>query len=403
MLAVLNEKKEIEDELMANVYQKLPIQVVKGKGAIIWDSKGKEYIDCMAGYGVAIVGHCNPKVVEAIKKQAERLVTCHCSLYNDVRAELLEKISKITPKGLSVSYLANSGAEAVEAAIKLAIKHSGKHGLISMTGSYHGKTFGALSATWDSKYRKPYEPLISGFKFARYGDLNSLKEKISDDVSAIIVEPIQGESGIHLPPPNYLKEVRELTRENDILMIVDEIQSGFGRTGKVWAFEHYNIIPDIICSAKGLGGGLPIGATISTREIMNSFKIGDHTSTFGGNPLSCASACAAIEYLIEERLPERAGKIGKYFLDMLYELKEKHRMVRDVRGLGLMIGMELRFDVRNIILDGIKNGVLLLYAGRNVLRFLPPLVITEEQIKKVVEVLDKLLSEEEKRRGLTNS
>lgn len=393
--------EEIENSLMANVYQKLPIQVVKGKGAVIWDEKGNVYIDCMGGYGVAIVGHCHPKVVEAVKKQVERLMICHCSLYNDVRAELLTKISKIAPNGLSVSYLCNSGTEANEAAIKLAIKHTGKRGIIAMTGSYHGKTFGALSATWDAKYRKSFEPLLNGFKFARFGDINSLKEKITNDIGAVIIEPIQGESGIHVPPQNYLKEVRELTKEKGILLIADEVQSGFGRTGKIWACEHYDVIPDILCSAKGLGGGLPVGAMISKPEIAGSFKIGDHTSTFGGNPLSCAAAVAAIDILIEEKLPERAEKLGNYFMRRLNELKEKHRIIRDVRGVGLMIGIELRFEVKNIILNGLKKGVLFLYAGKNVLRFLPPLVINKEQIDKVIEVLDGLLSEEEKRRGLT--
>lgn len=397
---MLQSVEEIENSLMARVYQKLPIQVVKGKGALIWDDKGNEYIDCMGGYGVAIVGHCHPKVVKAVMKQAKRLMVCHCSLYNDVRTELLLKLNKITPNGLSVSYLCNSGAEANEAAIKLAIKHSGKRGIIAMTGSYHGKTFGALSATWDAKYRKSFEPLLSGFKFAKFGDLESLKKQITDDVAAVIIEPVQGESGIHIPPQNYLKKVKEVTKEMNVLLIADEVQSGFGRTGKVWACQHYNVTPDILCSAKGLGGGLPIGVMVSKQEIASSFKVGDHTSTFGGNPLSCAAASAAIDVLIEEKLPERADKLGNYFIKRLNELKMRHKIVRDVRGLGLMIGVELRFEVKNIILNGLKRGVLFLYAGRNVLRFLPPLVITKEQIDKVVEVLDSLLGEEERRRGL---
>jgi len=370
--------------------------IVKGQGAILWDIKGKEYIDCMGGYGVAIVGHCNQKVIDAINEQSKRLITCHGSLYNDVRANLLEKIVKISPKGLDEVYLCNSGAEAVECALKLARRYSGKPEVIAMTRSYHGKTFGALSATWNQKYRSPFLPLIPEIKFAPFGDVNKVREAITEKTGAIIVEPIQGESGIYVAPDGFLKEIREICDEKNIILVFDEIQTGFGRTGKMWACEHWNVIPDVICLAKGMAGGLPLGATLAKREIMSAFKTGDHTSTFGGNPLSCAASCATIEYILKEKLVERAANLGMIFKKRLEEIKMNHKIVRDVRGLGLMLGMELRFDIKNILMKGIEKGLIMLYSGKNILRFLPPLVISEEQIHKAMSILELVVSEDER-------
>ncbi|MCP8307245.1 MAG: aspartate aminotransferase family protein [archaeon] len=386
----------MEDKHFADVYERLPIVIVKGQGAILWDIKGKEYIDCMGGYGVAIVGHCNQKVIDAINEQSKRLITCHGSLYNDVRANLLEKIVKISPKGLDEVYLCNSGAEAVECALKLARRYSGKPEVIAMTRSYHGKTFGALSATWNQKYRSPFLPLIPEIKFAPFGDVNKVREAITEKTGAIIVEPIQGESGIYVAPDGFLKEIREICDEKNIILVFDEIQTGFGRTGKMWACEHWNVIPDVICLAKGMAGGLPLGATLAKREIMSAFKTGDHTSTFGGNPLSCAASCATIEYILKEKLVERAANLGMIFKKRLEEIKMNHKIVRDVRGLGLMLGMELRFDIKNILMKGIEKGLIMLYSGKNILRFLPPLVISEEQIHKAMSILELVVSEDER-------
>ncbi len=369
---------------------------MKGQGAILWDIKGKEYIDCMGGYGVAIVGHCNKKVIDAINEQSKRLITCHCSLYNDVRANLLEKIVKISPKGLDEVYLCNSGAEAVECALKLARRYSGKPEFIAMTRGYHGKTLGALSATWNQKYRSPFLPLIPEIKFAPFGDADKVREAVTEKTGAIIVEPIQGESGIYVAPDGFLKELREICDEKNITLIFDEIQTGFGRTGKMWACEHWNVVPDVICLAKGMAGGLPLGATLAKREIMSAFKTGDHTSTFGGNPLSCAAACATIDYILEENLIERAANLGMIFKKRLEGIKANHRIVRDVRGLGLMLGMELRFDIKNILIKGIERGLIMLYSGKNILRFLPPLVISEEKIHKAMDILELTVSEDEK-------
>jgi acetylornithine/LysW-gamma-L-lysine aminotransferase len=372
--------------------------IVKGRGSILWDINGKEYIDCMGGYGVAIVGHCNPKVISAVEAQLNKLITCHGSLYNDARANLLEKITKISPKGLDGVYLCNTGAEAVECALKLARRYTGKPEVIAMTRSYHGKTLGALSATWNQKYRTPFMPLVPEIKFAPFGDAEKVGEAITEKTGAIIVEPIQGESGIYVAPDGFLKELREICDEKDIVLIFDEIQTGFGRTGKMWACEHWNIIPDVICMAKGIAGGFPLGATLAKREVMSAFRTGDHTSTFGGNPLSCAASCATIDYILEENLVERATSLGIVFKDRLNKIKDKCRIVRDVRGLGLMLAMELKFDIRNILMKGINRGLIMLYSGKNILRFLPPLVISEKQIHRAMDILDALVSEDEKSR-----
>lgn len=380
---------------MANSYSQRPIIVSKGKRARVWDINGTEYIDCMGAYGVCIIGHCHPKVVDTIRIQSEKLLSCHGSMYNPMRSKFLKKIVEITPNKLNKVFLSNSGTEAIEAAIKLARKFTGKQEIIAFMGAFHGKTMGALSATWNKKYRDPYKPLVPGFKHVPYGNYGRVKEAISNKTAAIIVEPIQGEGGIKFPPKEFLGELRELCDNENILLICDEVQTGFGRTGKLFAFEHYDIIPDILCLAKSIAGGVPMGVTVARDDVMSSFRIGDHSSTFGGNPLACAAACATIEVVIEEKLCERAEIVGNYFIDKLEALREKHKIVREVRGLGLMIGMEFRFDVLNLILGSMRRGILILDAGRNILRFLPPLVITKEQIDTVVNVLDTVIREEE--------
>ncbi|RLI50821.1 aspartate aminotransferase family protein [Candidatus Bathyarchaeota archaeon] len=396
----MNEKEiiDIEQKYMANVYAKKSLTLVKGKGALVWDINDQEYIDCMAGYGVCIVGHCHPRVVKAIQKQAELLISAHGSIYNEARSRFLKKLINITPNGLTQAFFSNSGAESIEAAIKLARKYTGKTDIIAFVGGYHGKTMGALSATWKKKYRQPFLPLVPGFIHVPFGKSDRVKDAITEKTAAILVEPIQGERGIILPPPNFLKELREICDSSDILFIVDEVQSGFGRTGKFFACDHYNVLPDIMCIAKSIAGGVPMGVTVSTQDIMSAFTLGNHSNTFGGNPLACAAASAAIDVLIEEKLPERAASLGKYFMGRLEELQDKYKLIREVRGLGLMIGMQLRFDILNILQNSLKRNVLLLDAGRTVIRFLPPLVITREQLDRVVNVLDTVIGEEESER-----
>ena len=392
----MNEKEivDIEEKIMANTFSKRNRVLTRGKGALVWDINGNEYIDCTGSYGVAVVGHCHPRVVEAVQKQVETLIACHASFYNDARSKLLKKIIGIAPKGLDKVFLSNSGAESVECAIKLARKYSGKPEIIAMVGAFHGKTMGALSATWKKKYRAPFMPLVPGFKHVPPNNLEKLREAITDKTAAILVEPVRGEGGVRVPSDDFLPGLREICDEKDVLLIFDEVQTGFGRTGKVFACEHWNVVPDIMCLAKSVAGGIPMGATFARQDVMSAFQRGEHSSTFSGNPLVCAAASAAIDVLVEERLPERAATLGNYFKGKLEGLAEKHRIVREVRGLGLMLGMEMRFDVYNILLGCMDRGVLVLDAGRNVVRFLPPLVIEKKQIDSVIEVLDEVMEKE---------
>jgi len=385
---------------MGNLYQKFPVTIEKGKGAHVWDINGKEYIDCMGGYGVALVGHRNDRVVNAIKSQLEKIITVHSSLYNKTREEFLENLIRIAPKGLSQVHLNNSGTEAVEAAIKFARKFTHKKGMVAMNGSYHGKSMGSLSLTFNPKYRNEFQPLVEKVSFSPFGDIDALRSTIDDDTGFVILEPIQGESGIHVAPDGFLQDVRKLCDEKGILLVFDEIQSGFGRTGRMWASEHWNTIPDIMCLAKGIAGGVPMGATLVKPDILACMKKGEHSSTFGGNPLSCAAGIGAIQALTKDGLIENTEKMGIVFQEGLERLKNKHKIIREVRGKGLMIGVELKFEVKDILMGAIQNGVLLLYSGRNIIRLLPPLVITKEDILKVVDILDMLLDEEEKKKNV---
>ena len=389
-----------EDRYLASVYQRFPITVVRGKGTKIWDANGKEYIDCMGGYGVALVGHCNDKVVKAIKEQAEKLITCHSSCYNDARLDFLRKLIGVAPKGLTKAYLCNSGAEACESAMKIARKYTKKHGIIAMVGSFHGKTMGALSITYAQKYRDAFAPLLEGVKFVPFGDAVKLQEAVDDSIGAVIVEPIQGESGIHIAPDGYLQKVREICDSKGIALIFDEIQSGLGRTGKLWAGEHWNVAPDIMCVAKGIAGGVPMGAALAKGEMMDSLKLGEHSSTFGGNPLACAAGKVTLECIVDDGLMNNANKVGKYFREGLLALKDKHKIIREVRGLGLMLAAELRFEVKDVLFDGIKEGLLMLYSGKNIIRLLPPLVIDEHAVSNALTIMDKVLSREEERRNI---
>ena len=389
-----------EDQFMGNLCQRFPVTIEKGVGAHVWDVDGKEYIDCMGGYGVALVGHQNKRVNDAIKEQIDKIITVHSSLYNKTREEFLKTLISLAPKGLTQVHLNNSGAEAIEAAMKFARKFTGKKGMVAMKGSYHGKSFGALSLTFNPKYRKAFAPLVEKVSFASYGDMESLRSVVDDDTAFIILEPIQGESGIIVAPDNFLQQVRELCDEKEILLIFDEIQAGLGRTGRLWACDHWNTAPDILCLAKGIAGGVPMGATLVRPDILASMGKGEHSSTFGGNPISCAAGTAALKALTEDGLIENSEKMGKLFREGLEKLKENHTMIREVRGKGLMIGIEMKFEVRDILMGLIKKGVLMLYSGRNILRILPPLVISEEDVTKVLHALDSILTEEEQKRNV---
>jgi acetylornithine/LysW-gamma-L-lysine aminotransferase len=389
-----------EDDFMGGLYQRFPVTIEKGIGSHVWDIDGKEYIDCMGGYGVAIVGHQNKRVVKAIKEQVDKIITVHSSLYNKTREEFLKTLIGLAPKGLTQVHLNNSGAEAIEAAIKFARKFTGKKGMVAMKGSYHGKSLGALSLTFNPKYKKAFEPLVEKVSFASFGDIESLRSTIDEDTAFVILEPIQGESGINVAPNGFLQEVRKLCDEKGILLIFDEIQAGLGRTGRLWACDHWNTAPDILCLAKGIAGGVPMGATLVRPDILASMSKGEHSSTFGGNPLSCAAGIATLQALTQDNLIENSEKMGKLFREGLEKLKEKHSIIREIRGKGLMIGVELKFEVKDVLMNLMKEGVLMLYSGRNILRILPPLVISKEDVAKVLETLDNVLTIEEQKNNV---
>lgn len=389
-----------EDQYLANLYQRFPINIAAGKAAKVWDTSGNEYIDCMGGYGVALIGHSNAKVIKAIKDQAEKLIACHMSVYNDTRLNFLHKLSSIAPEGLSKTFFSNSGAEAVEAALKFSRKYTGRTGIIAMSGAYHGKTFGALSVTYNEKYRKSFMPLLADVKFVPYNDPSKLEEVIDNNTGTVILEPIQGETGIIIPRDGLIQEIREICNRHRLVLIFDEIQTGLGRTGKMWAGQNWNTLPDIMCVAKGIAGGVPMGLTLAKPEIMQVMTIGDHSSTFAGNPLACAAAIATLDVISEDKLIDNALRTGKYFKDGLLALSDRHKIIREVRGLGMMLAVELRFDVKDILFDGIKNGLLMLYSGRNIIRLLPPLVMDEMIVSEALKTMDQLLTKEEKRRNV---
>ena len=399
----MNDKEimDIETRYLANVFSKKPVVLTRGKGALVWDINGKEYVDCSTSYGVALLGHCHPRVVAAVQAQSTQLITCHGAYYNDKRAEFVQKLVAITPKGLDKAFLSNSGAESVECAIKLARKYTGKPEIIALMGAFHGKTMGALSATWDKKYREPFMPLVPEIKHVAPDNADKIREAITEKTAAVLMEPIRGEGGVRVPPDGYLQEVRQICNDRHVLLMFDEVQTSFGRTGKLFVCENWGVTPDVMCLAKPFAGGLPIGITVAKENIMSSLKIGEHSTTFSGSPLVCAAGCAAIDALVEDNLAEHADKMGKYFKAGLQGLQEKHKIVKEVRGLGLMLGIELRYDVYNVILKAASKGILVLDAGRTVVRLLPPLVINKQQIDRAITVLDQVLEEEENER--TNS
>jgi acetylornithine/LysW-gamma-L-lysine aminotransferase len=385
----------LEDSHIAPGYRKFKIVLSNGSGSRVWDQDGKEYIDCMAGYGVALVGHSNAYVNKRIIQQLEKISTCHGSFYNEARSEALIALDRITPPDLKTYFLCNSGAETIEAAIKLSRRATERKKMIAMTGSFHGKTLGALSTTWNHRYRDPFGPLLPEVEFVPFGNIKSLREKIDEMTAGVLLEPIQGESGVHSASEEFMHEVRNLCDKSGSLLVLDEIQTGLGRTGEMWAHQPYGVTPDILCSAKGLAGGLPVGAMITSEKVASAFKTGDHTTTFGGNPVVCAALRATIEFIEKENLLGNAKEMGDLFLDGLQTLKDKHVSIRDVRGKGLLIGLESRFDIREILMSCMRRGLLLLYSGRNVLRFLPPLIIEAAQIQQALIILDKAFEEAE--------
>ncbi|MEJ2544888.1 MAG: acetylornithine/succinylornithine family transaminase [Calditrichaceae bacterium] len=378
----------IEDQYALPLFPKRGITLVKGKNAHLWDDKGNKYIDCMAGQGVVSIGHCNDKVAKAVAEQAQQLITCTGSFYSDQRAQLIKKLADITPNNLNKVFLCNSGAESVEAAIKFARLSTGKTELICAMRSFHGRTMGALSATFNPKYRNPFKPLIPGFNFVPYNNFEKLEEKVTDKTAAIMLEVVQGEGGVHIGDAEFFKKVSQLCKEKNILFIVDEVQTGFCRTGKMFASEHFDLQPDILCLAKAMAGGLPIGAVLCSDKIQVSF--GSHGTTFGGNPLVAAAANAAIDFMIEVNLADQAFDKGKYFAEKFSKIELEK--VREIRQIGLMIGIELKEKVQPYITELQEKGVLAIPAGATVLRLLPPLTISKEDLDIVTEKIAEVIS-----------
>ncbi|MCD1294359.1 aspartate aminotransferase family protein [Methanocella sp. CWC-04] len=383
-----------EEEIIAKdakhvfqTYGRQPIVLTRGKGALVWDVNGKEYIDCVAGIAVNNVGHCHPRVVAAIQEQAARLIHTSNLYYTDIQPQLAEKLAELT--GMDRIFFANSGTESIEAALKLARKATGNKGFISAEHCFHGRTMGALSITHKAKYRAPFEPLIPGADFVPYGDADAIRNALDSDTAAVIIEPVQGEGGVIIPPAGYLEEVRKICDKAGVLLVFDEVQTGMGRTGKWFGKDHSGVRPDIMCIAKGIAGGFPMGVMAATEEVAKNFSKGDHASTFGGNPLGAAAALATINAIEEERLVERSRDMGAYMRD---EIKKRCRQdfIDHVRGLGMMIGVQLKKDGTPLVDKAREKGVLVNCTSETVLRLVPPFVITKGEIDRSVEVISEL-------------
>lgn len=374
---------EKDSKYVMQTYGRQPLVLSEGKGAVVRDIYGKEYIDCVAGIAVNNVGHCHPAVVRAIQAQAEKLLHVSNLYYTEIQAELAEALVSVT--GMERVFFCNSGTEAVEAAMKLARMASGKSAFIAAEHSFHGRTIGALSVTHKSMYRDPFMPPVSSeTTFVPYSDADAIRQAISENTAAVILEPIQGEGGVNIPDPEYLKEVREICDETGTFLIFDEVQTGFGRTGTWFCKDQFGVEPDIMSMAKAIGGGLPMGA-IAAREGL-SFGRGQHASTFGGGPLACAAALASIEAIREEGLLKRSKENGTYFMGKLRNMERED--VVEVRGKGLMIGVEIKHPCSDFVDFAREHGVLVNCTSDSVLRLVPPLVITKDQIDKVVDVLE---------------
>ncbi len=382
---------------LMNTYARFPVVIVKGEGVRVWDVEGKEYLDFVAGIAVNNLGHCHPKVVAAIREQAEQLL--HISNLYHIEPQIRLARLLCQHSFARKAFFCNSGAEANEAAIKLARKYarerwsSDRYEIITTYNSFHGRTLGALSATGQEKYQHGFGPLVPGFKYVPYNDLRAMERAVDAHTAAILVEPIQGEGGVHVPGDDYLPGIRRLCDETGALFILDEIQTGMGRTGKLFAYQHWGASPDIMTLAKGLGGGLPIGAVLAREEVAEHFTPGSHGSTFGGTPIVTAVAYAAVSALMEEHLPERAAKVGAYLMERLEALKGRYPLVKEIRGKGLLIAMEVEADARALVRRCLEKGLLLNAVSDTALRFMPPLVVAEADVDQALAILDDVFKE----------
>lgn len=394
--------KERDEQIFAKdkaaylpVFSRYGIVLDHGDGAYVYDSSGKKYIDFLAGIAVNVLGHAHPALVRAVTEQAKKMIHCSNLYYTQAQADAAARLAKLSRLGKV--FFGNSGAEANEGAIKLARKHAwrkdpGKIEIITAYHSFHGRTLASLTATGQPHYHEGFGPLPGGFSYVDYGDSGALEKKMSEKTCAVMLETIQGEGGVHVPPPGYLEKARELCNKYDACLILDEIQCGMGRTGTFFAYEQFGVKPDIVTLAKGLAGGVPIGAFIASDKVAAAFAPGDHGSTFGGNPLACAAALAVLDEMEKPAFLSHVAKVGAYFQDQLGALREKYpRLITEVRGRGLMLGAQLTRPGRDVVNDCLARGAIINCTAGDVLRFVPPLIVTEEQVDEMIAILDKVL------------
>ena len=391
---ITNDILDDSQKYIMNTYSRQPLVLVKGRGMKVFDSDGREYLDFVSGVAVNNLGHCHPRVVVALQKQAQRLMHVSNHYHNEPQINLAKAL--VAHSFADKAFFCNSGTEAIEAAIKLARRYArevlkqDRYEIITMRGSFHGRTLGALTATAQEKFHKGFEPIVPGFRYVPFNDVEAVSKAVNEQTCAILVEPVQGEGGVNVPATGYLKALREICDKNNILLMLDEIQTGMGRTGKLYGYEHSGITPDVIAIAKGLGAGMPIGALLATDKASQGLAPGTHGSTFGGNPLACAAALASLETLLEDNIIiQSVEQLGQHFLARLEGLKKKYSFVKEVRGQGLLVGMELDFDGKDIVSACLKEGFLINCTMNTVLRFMPALIITEEEIDLLIDALDR--------------
>lgn len=395
----MNEKEIMAsvNENIMNTYKRFPVVLTKGSGANLWDINGREYLDFVAGIAVCSLGHSHPKVVAAVKEQLDKLTHVSNLYYTEPQTQLAKLL--VENSFADKVFFCNSGAEANEAAIKLARKYAHENmgpdrfELITMKDSFHGRTMATITATGQEKFQFGFTPLLAGFTYVPFNDLKALETAISDKTCGVMLEPIQGEGGVNIPDGNYLSEVRSICDRHGILLILDEVQTGIGRTGKLFAYEHSGIKPDIMTLAKALGNGLPVGAMLAKDKVAKAFVPGNHASTFGGNPLAMAAAVTVIETILRENILENCRSVGEYFLSQLKKLQQKYRIITEVRGKGLMLALKLDIEAADVVNECLQQGLLINSTGGKTLRFVPPLIITTHDVDRAIEVLDRVMED----------
>jgi predicted acetylornithine/succinylornithine family transaminase len=392
----MSTKELIEQSLkyLCNTYNRYPVVLSRGKGCRVWDVDEKEYLDFVAGLAVVNLGHCHPNVVNAVKEQAERLIHVSNYYHNEPMIELAVLLCEYS--FAEKAFFCNSGAEANEAAIKLARKYAKENlgperfEIITMLKSFHGRTMATITATGQERFHKGFEPLLPGFRYVPYNDIKAVEDAMTEKTCAIMIEPVQGEGGVNVPSREYIQGLRRLCDEKGIPLIFDEVQTGMGRTGTLFAYEHFGIEPDIMTLAKGLANGVPIGAMLTRERFATAFVPGTHASTFGGNPLAAAAAVAVLQMVRKENILRNCNFVGGYLINQLKRLKSSFDFIKDVRGLGLLVGMELTFDAGDIVKKCLEKGLLINYTNTNVLRFIPPLIVTEDEVDVLINALEEI-------------